>query len=1132
MEQLAMVGDPFLPSYDYSLVALSYLMIVFASYTCLQLSVCIRESQDSIKKYWIAACGIIFGVGVWSMHIIAMLAYVLPIPVGYNPWVTFLSLGLVVVPACFSFYLTNSDTRSVKRILMAGIVLGMGIVGMHYTGMAAMRLNAQHQYDSQLVILSVLIAVVVSWVAIALIHWFGKADSKRFLALKIFIAMIIGAAAAGTHYTAMAAVKYYPGENLPPLDVHSNLDFGLLAVCVALFLGGISGTSIVAFLTKRNIQILNRTKDQLETMVNERTNELQSSNQMLDKDQRFIKTLLDNVVDVMITIDERGLIESFNKAAEENFGYREDEVIGKNVNILMPEPYKSEHDSYITRYVNGGAPRIIGVSREVVGLRKDGTIFLTDLAVSEVYFDGRRMFIGIAKDLTEKKEQEQELLEMNRRMELILDSTGEGIYGLDLNGNTTFINPAAAQMMGYEQEELIGKTQHAILHHRNADGLPYSREECPIYAAIRDGLVHKEQNDVFWKKDGSKFPVRYESKPIYENDGIVGAVVTFQDITIEKQMESRRELAYQLTNILAEAQTVNEGMSQILKILVDHPAWDMAFYWSVDSESNVLHCMAGDHSERLSSGNYKNFSEQTLGTSLEWGKGFPGEVWKNKESLKIDNLSKKSDFRRASLAKEVGVHAGFGFPIHSRENFWGVIEVFTIDHAKLDKDWDLFLKNMGSGIGGFIQRKENHKSMIKAKFVAQEAKEQAETARNEADKANKTKSQFLANMSHEIRTPMNAIIGFSQILMDDKEINLEQMTSLQTISKAGNHLLEVINDILDISKIESGQMHLNLADFDLNGLVNNLSMLFKERCGYKGLSWKQEGLNGGQYLVHGDETKLRQILINLLGNAVKFTDSGEVGFVVMQKEDHSFRFEVHDTGKGIPEKAQKPIFDPFRQDSEGIQKGGTGLGLAISKKQVEMMGGYLKVKSVMGEGSRFYFTLNLPPTEPNENRLENNKTENRKVLKLAEGCSVKALIVDDAPDNRALLSIFLKKIGVEIEQAEDGKVALEKIKENIPDIILMDIRMPVMNGLDATKKIFKKYGRDRIKVIAFTAAGLEHEREATMKYGFHDFVMKPAKKEAIYACIKNNLDIEYIYEVDVEAVETEEANKALDPAEV
>jgi len=248
-------------------------------------------------------------------------------------------------------------------------------------------------------------------------------------------------------------------------------------------------------------------------------------------------TILDHASDSIITIDELGTIDSFNIAAEHLFGYKASEVMGKNVNMLMPEPYKSEHDQYIKNYLESGIPKIIGIGREVTGLRKDGTTFPIDLSISEMYVDETRMFTGIVRDITHRKEAEEKLEKANRKTQLILDSAGEGIYGLDLDGNTTFVNSTAKRILGYKEEELLGKFQHALIHHSKPDGTPYPREDCPIYAALRDGKVHRESEEVFWRKEGTPVPVEYVSTPIKENGKLAGAVVTFKDISERKRIE-------------------------------------------------------------------------------------------------------------------------------------------------------------------------------------------------------------------------------------------------------------------------------------------------------------------------------------------------------------------------------------------------------------------------------------------------------------------------------------------------------------------------------------------------------------------------------------------------------------------
>ncbi|VAX27268.1 Phytochrome, two-component sensor histidine kinase [hydrothermal vent metagenome] len=248
-------------------------------------------------------------------------------------------------------------------------------------------------------------------------------------------------------------------------------------------------------------------------------------------------TILNHASDGIITIDELGTIDSFNFAAEHLFGYQATEAMGKNINMLMPEPYRSEHDQYIKNYLESGIKKVIGIRREAVGLRKDGTTFPIDLAVSEMYVDETRMFTGIFRDITHRKETEEKLEKANRKIQQILNSAGEGIYGLDLEGNTTFANTTAEKILGYKEEELLGKLQHALIHHSKPDGTPYPREKCHIYAALRDGKVHRESEEVFWRKEGTPVPVEYVSTPITENGKLVGAVVTFKDISERKRIE-------------------------------------------------------------------------------------------------------------------------------------------------------------------------------------------------------------------------------------------------------------------------------------------------------------------------------------------------------------------------------------------------------------------------------------------------------------------------------------------------------------------------------------------------------------------------------------------------------------------
>ena len=406
-----------------------------------------------------------------------------------------------------------------------------------------------------------------------------------------------------------------------------------------------------------------------------------------------------------------------------------------------------------------------------------------------------------------------------------------------------------------------------------------------------------------------------------------------------------------------------------------------------------------------------------------------------------------------------------------------------------------------------------HKAADSARTQAESSRKEADAAKHDAEKANQAKSIFLANMSHEIRTPLNAVLGYAQILQRDESLSDSQLEAIKTINKSGNHLLGLINDILDISKIEAGKQELKKEEFDLGALTKELKSLFLARCSEKDLAFEMEDLPEGKTIIFGDLGKLRQVLLNLIGNAIKFTDSGSVKFRFSnQRSDNNFLFEVTDTGPGIPKDAQEKVFEPFKQDEEGLNKGGTGLGLAISHKQVKQMGGELKLDSEPGKGSRFYFSIPLERRKSRSSEPTNNLDINYENVKgIKSEYKIKALVVDDVIENRDVLGLFLQSMGITVTKAENGKIALERIAEDEPNIIFMDIRMPVMDGVETFKKIKEIYSEKDIKIICITASTLRHQKDKYIEMGFDSYVSKPFKHADVLEALETNLDIEFDY---------------------
>ena len=396
------------------------------------------------------------------------------------------------------------------------------------------------------------------------------------------------------------------------------------------------------------------------------------------------------------------------------------------------------------------------------------------------------------------------------------------------------------------------------------------------------------------------------------------------------------------------------------------------------------------------------------------------------------------------------------------------------------------------------------------------AKETADAAASAALAANRTKSEFLANMSHELRTPLNAILGFTQIMSHDTSLSTDQQENIGIIIRSGEHLLSLINDVLDMSKIEAGRISLNENSFDLYHLIKTIEQMLELKARDKGLTFQVFYSKEVPQYVFGDESKLRQVLINLLGNAIKFTQEGTVtlriGLEKIEANDRcKINVTVEDTGPGISPTEMNSLFEAFVQTQTGRNsQEGTGLGLPISQKFVQLMGGDISVNSIVDQGTTFKFNVKLGLAEAADIQLLNMT---QRVIGLAHNQEeYRILIVDDRLENRLVLVKLLSPLGFQVREATNGQEAISLWSTWQPHLIWMDMRMPVMDGYEATKQIKATIKGQATAIIALTASTFEQERSIVLDAGCNDFVCKPFRKEVILEKIAQHLGVRYIYE--------------------
>ncbi|GHC80213.1 hypothetical protein GCM10007320_21740 [Pseudorhodoferax aquiterrae] len=998
------------------LVALSVVVAVAAAWAAMQLAVGARRTTRPAARWAALGAGALaLGAGVWAMHFIGMLAFQLCTDVDYDPGITLLSMLPSLLAAGTALHLLARPQISGRQLLLGGVLVGAGIGAMHYGGMLAMRMDARLAFDPLGFAASIVLAVVLS--VLALWIRFGLAHRLRLggQALDLLAGGVMGLAIAGMHYLGMASARFI-GVTDPAFDPAADPQnvLALVIAFVAVTIGALAVT----------VQALLRS---------------QHLNQRLRDSEGRLRAVLDTAVDGIISADRSGRILSFNASAERIFGWSAQTVVGRNIDLLMTAVPDGLDAAERAEHLQSRLAGLVGASREVSGRHRDGRVIALRLAISRTEGQGEPLYLGIVTDISERKAIETAL--RNREAQyrtLIANMPGVAFRSeARTHARMLFVSERVEDLTGWPAAEFVGNL-------RSLEALIPPADRQARNAAIALALAQDQPYAVEYRirrADGAERWIAESAGGVRDADGQLQWI---DGVMLDVTEERARAKAFETTG------AVLDRAMAVLELAPD---------------GRILHCN-GNYVAMLG---YERAEELIGRPYLDM---LPPHLRRLPDQLRMMDALQRGEVlagefeRMGKNGRELWVQATYN-------------PVFD-------------------GAGRLVKTMAFKTDITLRKTMERELRQ----AKVRAEQAAQARSSFLANMSHEIRTPMNAILGFTDVLLHTA-LAPTQRRHLETVRQAGQSLLGLLNDILDTAKLEKGAVELELGDFSLRQLCEQVVASMRLTAEKKGLALALDYPAALSDFRRGDALRIQQVLVNLVGNAIKFTRQGRIDVRVEQR-DESTVIAVQDTGIGIAPDRVERIFDAFAQADATItrQFGGTGLGTTIARQLTELMGGRIVVRSELGVGS--CFEVHLP--------LQAGQAPQAEVgVATGQLPPLSVLVADDVPQNVELLELLLQADGHRVHSARNGREALAMLDEHRFDLVLMDMHMPEIDGLSATRALRareRESGLVPTPVIALTASVQAADRLAAQQAGMDGFATKPVVTQQLFAEIGRVLGLQ------------------------